>query len=166
MSVYKESWIEDLPHSRMTYPDTFLEKIRYWIWRLYTPFHPYIRDLSTALGIVHHEGRQDFLIGRLRDARTPRELVEYLVSRGYANHFVAWKDAGELVSLRKTNGFRYQYHVRIFEDREIRCHYEYTPEYRPVQHLTQTGFENRSEEFLELLRDWVLPAEPAFAEVQ
>jgi hypothetical protein len=142
----------------MEYPDTLLEKIRYWFWRLYTPFHPYVRDISTTLRIVRHEGRQDFLLGRIHPERGARELVSYLVTQGFGNHFVAWKDTDELVSLRKTEGFRYQYHVRIFTDGEVRCHYEYTPEYRPIQHLIQTGFEERTIEFRNLLKDWIVPA--------
>jgi hypothetical protein len=160
MRVKKEQWMKDLPYSRMTYPDTFFEKILYWIWRFYTPFHPFVRDLGTVTGVVHHDERQEYLIGILRENRSPRELAEYLVGQGYANHFVAWKDADELVSLRRTDGFRYQYHIRIFADGEVRGHYEYTPEYRPVQHLRQTGFENRNAEFMELLTDWVVPVDP------
>lgn len=158
MRAAKEQWIEDVPRSRMIYPSTFFEKILYWIWSVYTPFHPYVRDFSTALRIVRHEGRQDFLIGTIHPSRSTQDLVSYLVTQGFGNHFVAWKDTDELVSLRRPDGFRYQYHVRIFTDGEVRGHYEYTPEYRPIQHLQQTGFEGRSEEFRALLQDWVLPA--------
>lgn len=163
MRLAKEQWIEDVPRSRMIYPDTFLERILYWVWSLYTPFHPYVRDVSTALRVVRHEGRQDFLIGTIHSSRSVRELVSYLVTQGFGNHFVAWKDTDELVSLRRPDGFRRQYHVRIFTDGEVRGHYEYTPEYRPIQHLIQTGFEERTEEFKALLRDWIV-ALPALEE--
>lgn len=159
MGSPKASWIAELPHSRMVYPDTFLEQIRYWFWRLYTPLHPYLRDLSTKLRIIRHEGRQDFLVGKINTEHSVRDFVSYLVAQGFGNHFVAWKDTDELVSLRRTEGFRYQYHVRIFNDGEVRCHYEYTPEYRPIQHLIQSGFEERTAEFRAILEDWIVPAD-------
>ena len=112
----------------MEYPDTFLEKIRYWFWRFYTPLHPYVRDFSTSIRVMRHEGRQDFLMGTIAPTRSVREFVSYLIEQGFGNHFVAWKDTDELVSLRRTIGFRYQHHVRVFTDGEVRCHYEYTPE--------------------------------------
>lgn len=142
----------------MEYPDTFLEKIRYWFWRFYTPLHPYVRDFSTSIRVMRHEGRQDFLMGTIAPTRSVREFVSYLIEQGFGNHFVAWKDTDELVSLRRTIGFRYQHHVRVFTDGEVRCHYEYTPEYRPIQHLIQTGFEEPSAELRDILRDWILPA--------
>jgi hypothetical protein len=157
MSSRKEQWIEDLPRSRMTYPETLLDKMKYWFWRVYTPLHPYLRDISTKIGIVRHEGRQSFLIGTIHPSRSARELVFFLIEQGFGNHFIAWKDTDELVSLRRTVGFRYQYHLRIFNDGEVRCHYEYTPEYRPIKHLIQIGFEERSAEFRDILQDWVMP---------
>lgn len=142
----------------MEYPSAIDDKIKYWFWWIYTPFHPHMRDLATFLGIVKHEKRQDFLLGTLDSSRSVRDFISFLISQGWGNHFVAWKDSGELVSLRRTVGFHYQYHLRVFQDGEIRCHYEYTPEYRPIQHLIETGFEKRSAEFLSLLRDWIVPA--------
>ena len=154
----KDQWIIDVPQSRMSYPTTFLDKCKYWFWRIYTPIHPYVRDISTFIGIVRHSGRQNFLLGTVSPAHTTREFVSFLVEQGFGNHFVAWKDTDELISLRRTDGFRYQYHVRIFTDGEVRCHYEYTPEYRPLRHLFQFGFEARPDEFKKIVRDWVVPA--------
>lgn len=157
MRSVREQWIRDLPRSRMVYPDTFLEKARYWFWRAYTPIHPYVRDLSTAT-VIPYKGRQRFLIGKINPERSLQEFVAHLVAQGFANHFVAWKDTGELVSLRRPDGFRHQYHVRIFADGEVRGHYEYTPEYKPFQHLFQRGFEERTKEFNTFFQDWVVPA--------
>jgi hypothetical protein len=98
-------------------------------------------------------------MGTLNPSRSVREFVTFLVGQGFGNHFIAWRDTDELVSLRKTVGFRYQYHVRVFEDGEVRCHYEYTPEYRPFRHLIQIGFEDRTPEFMEILRDWIVPSQ-------
>ncbi|MHB8913699.1 MAG: hypothetical protein ACYC4I_01680 [Minisyncoccota bacterium] len=151
-------WIKDLPRSRMGRPSTFSEWLRYWFWLVYTPFHPYARDIATRVGIVKHTRRQEFLIGAVDSSRNVRDLVSYLIEKDFGNHFVAWKDPGELISLRRTDGFKRQYHLRIFKDGEIRCHYEYTPEYRPINHLTEIGFENRATEFLNLLQGWIVPS--------
>ncbi|MDB5244887.1 MAG: hypothetical protein JWN18_757 [Parcubacteria group bacterium] len=159
-----ETWISDLPRSRMVYPTNVLDQLKYWIWRVYTPIHPAVRNLSTLLGLdasvfspIDDSGRQDYLFGILHPDRPLRDFVDHLVSHGFGNHFVAWKDSGEVISLRKPLDFRFQYHIRVFHDGEVRCHYEYTPEYRPLQHLTQIGFEDRRSEFELFLRDWIIP---------
>jgi hypothetical protein len=104
-----------------------------------------------------HVGRQDFLLGMLDPARSVHEFVSFLVSEGFGNHFIAWKETNELVSLRRTVDFKYQYHIRIFKDGEVRGHYEFTPEYHPVLHLVRIGFEEKAGEFENLLRGWLLP---------
>ena len=151
-------WIRNLPRSRMGRPTTISERFKYWFWLVYTPIHPRVRDVATWIGFVRHTRRQEFLIGKLESSRNVRDLVSFLIEKDFGNHFVAWKDPGELVSLRRTDGFRRQYHLRIFKDGEIRCHYEYTPEYRPINHLIEIGFENRAAEFLQLLQGWIVPS--------
>ncbi|MFI5260688.1 MAG: hypothetical protein ACHQU0_02770 [Candidatus Paceibacteria bacterium] len=167
MSSRKERWIKDIPRSRMEYPTRFFDQIKYWFWIVYTHFYPAIRRVAYHLGIGEFfinyfeggsKGRQNFLIGTLAPERSARDCAFFLVENGYGNHFVAWKDRGEIASLRKTVGFEYQYHVRIFDDGEIRCHYEYTPECHPFLHMIQAKFEDRSPEFKELLKDWIVPA--------
>ncbi|MFZ3043527.1 MAG: hypothetical protein WA058_00215 [Minisyncoccia bacterium] len=168
MRSQKEQWIRDLPRSRMVYPSSAGDQLKYWLWRLYTPFHPLVRNTSFRLGgklligsvapEVRYEGRQDFLIGTLRPEYSVRELVCFLVAQGFGNHFIAWKDSDELVSLRRVTDFRHQHHIRVFRDGEVRCHYEYTPEYRPVRHLVRVGFEDRTPEFRDLLQDWIVPS--------
>ena len=152
-----EQWIKNLPYSRVAYPESISDQIKYWFWRVYTPFHSTVRDTSTYLGIVKHEGRQDFLLGTIRPEHSIYEFISFLISKGFGNHFVAWKDAGQLVSLRRAVGFKYQYHLRIFSDGEVRCHYEYTPECHPILHLREVGMESRVTEFRSLLNDWIHP---------
>jgi len=149
-------WIRKVPTSRMQYPTALHDKIKYWVWKLYTPFHPHFRDFFTYMGIVRHKGRQNFLVGSIMPSRSVREFVNFLIKNGFGNHFIAWKDTDEIISLRQTVGFRYQYHIRIFNDGEVRCHYEYTPEYRPIKHMIQAVFEDRSLEFRKLLKDWIV----------
>ena len=145
----------------MAYPQSHGDRLKYWFWKFYTPFHAPVRDTSLALGIVRHEGRQDFLLGTLHPERSAYEFVQFLVEQGFGNHFIAWKEDDQLVSLRRTTDFKYQYHVRIFTDGEVRGHYEYTPECHPLLHLREVGMENRADEFLELVREWIVPAERA-----
>ncbi len=151
------AFTDTLPCSRMVYPTSFLNKLKYIFWRLYTPYHPFWRDLLLALGILSHEGRQNFLLGRVAPGESIKSLVTFLISRGYGNHFIAWKDEGEVIGLRYVDNFTYQYHIRIFKDGEVRGHYEYTPECHPVWHFKEVRMEDRRAEFLSLLGDRIVP---------
>ena len=153
------AWIQDIPYSGMVYPDSPLNKLKYAFWRVYTPYHPAVRDLAIKLGIVHHHGRQEWLIGTIAPHLSIQEFVFNLLRQGFGNHFVAWKDDGELISLRHADNFEYQYHLRVFEDREVRALYEYTPEYRPFLHLHKYHIEPKRDYFLNILKDTVVAAE-------
>lgn len=142
----------------MTRPASLWGRLKYHFWNRYTPYHPYVRDALVSLRIVSHSGRQNYLLGTIVPGKTVQELVSFLISRGYGNHFVAWKDDGELVGLRYAESFERQYHLRIFADGEVRGHYEYTTEHRPVRHYRAIGQEARREEFLDLLDGWISPS--------
>ena len=157
-------WARTLPYSRILYPDALHDQVKYYTWLLLTPIHPYVRDTLDYLGVLERmyaqfrpNGRQNFLLGRLAPSETLQSLTLYLVEQGYANHFIALKDRGEVVSLRYTPSFKYQYHIRLFEDGEVRAHYEYTPECHPLWHDREVNFEDRREEFLALLGDKIIP---------
>ncbi len=149
----------------MVYPATLSERLKYLLWRVITPVHPFIRDLipksiiEKRYAMYRPNGRQDYLLGHLSPGETVETVVSFLVDRGYGNHFVALRDEGEVVGLRYVSDFKYQYHLRIFEDGEIRGHYEYTTECHPFLHDKQIGFEARTEEFLELLGDKIVPVD-------
>jgi len=149
-------WVKSLPASQMVYPTALTDRIKYAFWRIYTPYHSWVRDTATKARIVRHEGRQDFLFGVIAPHLTVQEFVMSLIEKGFGNHFVAWKDDGELVSLRYVKDFAFQYHLRIFVDREVRGHYEYTPEYRPVAHIREVGMLERKEDFLIFLQDQIV----------
>jgi hypothetical protein len=158
-------WAHALPASKMVWPSAFFDKWKYIFWRLYTPYHPFFRDTSLKLGIISAEAkvarwgaRQRYLLGNIAPDETIESVVEYLLKNGFGNHFVAWEDEGEVVSLRYVENFKYQYHVRIFEDGEVRAHYEYTPECHPFHHYYEVGFEDRREHFLSILGDRIVPA--------
>jgi hypothetical protein len=157
-----------LPPSRMVFPNTLLDRAKYFFWCCYTPFHPFFRDLAIATKLVSLDKkiakwgrRQDFLLGWVSPEETMRSLIDHLIENGYTNHFIAWEDDGEVASLRYVESFRYQYHIRIFEDGEIRGHYEYTPECCPFRHFKALGLEERREDFLKLLKDKITPSTSA-----
>ncbi len=154
-----------IPYSRMVFPQPFFHKLKYIFWRAYTPFHPFFRDTALALHIVSAKvkaerwgARQNFLLGHIAPQETFESVSTYLVNKGFGNHFVAWEDDGEVVSLRYAPNFATQYHIRIFTDGEVRAHFEYTPECYPLKHYHAVGFEPRREYFLELLGDKIIPS--------
>lgn len=152
-----EAFIRDIPHSRMIYPRSFRDRLKYLFWKVYTPCHPFVRDTTLGLRIFRHEGRQNFILGRVApDHQSLKEFISFLIGKGFKNHFVAWKDSGELVSLRYMEDFAFQYHIRIFKDGEVRGHYEYTPEYRPLSHILEIGMEDRRHEFHRFLGDRIV----------
>lgn len=136
------------------------ERFRQWIWKLVFPFFPYVRDGLLKLGIVRHGIRQFYHVGWLRPGRTPRELEEHLRRYGFDEDRIAWVDPGEIVDLRRRVNFEYQYHLRLFEDGELRGHYELTPEYKPIAHLNERDFSDRRGAFLEFLGDWAVTEKP------
>jgi hypothetical protein len=145
-----------IPHAKMQSPTSALEKLKYLFWFLYTPIHPFGRDLFLKLGIVKHDIRQPFLIGRIDIDTSLENVVRALLLAGYGNHFVAWRDNGEIVSLRYADNFEYQHHIRIFSDGEVRGHYEYTCECHPVWHTKEIGMENRSADFLKIIGAYII----------
>jgi hypothetical protein len=148
--------LEQLPASTVAYPDNFVDQIKYYAWRLYTPLHPRVRTAGIRLGFAKNSGRQDYFLGVLAPEQSLEAFIMHLVQHGYGNHFVAWEDEGQIVSLRHVENFKYQYHLRIYNDGEIRGHYEYTPEYRPIAHTREIGMESRRDDFLKILEGWIV----------
>lgn len=136
-----------LPPSQMVFPARTHDRLKYLFWRMYSPAHPILRDAALALGLIRHVGRNDFLIGHVSPGQTTHEFISDCVKKGYKKHLIAWREEGELVSLRRVCGFQYQYHLRVFEDGEVRGHYEFTPECHPFLHLKGVGIEDRRDVF-------------------
>jgi len=149
--------VKTLPPSEMVYPEALMHRIKYYLWRFYSPYHPTVRDSVIALNVIKNYGRQPNLLGKIAPHLSVEDFITFLVEKGYAYHRVAWEDEGEVVSLRYVENFVYQYHIRVFEDREVRGHYEYTPECYPLLHLWDIGREDKREEFLKLFGDRVIP---------
>jgi len=134
---------------------------KHLFWRVF--IYPVFPSLQRYIGQIPWvrqygpPGRQRWLLGSLAPGRTAEELLDHLVSQGFKNHFIAWQDDGQVASVRKLVGYRYQYHIRIFADGEVRGHYEYTPEARPFAHLKEIDQEERRSELLEFLGYYVIP---------
>lgn len=152
-------WIKRIPRAHVARPTRLKDWVKFGIWFVIVPLHPYGKEVLLWLGLIKHSGRQDFLLGTVAPDETIESVSMHLVEHGYGNHFVAWDDDGQVVSLRHTPNFTYQYHVRIFNDGEVRAHYEFTPESYPFKHLKEIGQEERREEFLELFGNKIVPLE-------
>ena len=126
-------------------------------WRVvYVVYPPFLRMLE-AIGVhcVRH-----FLLGHLSRSRCAEELKAHLIGQGFERAILAWKDPGEELSLRKLDREIFQYHLRLFEDGEIRAHYEYSPEGNPLGHVIKTRFEARREAFRGFLTNFLSKAMP------
>jgi len=134
-----------------------LNDIKESLWYFEKPIHPYIRDGLLALHLIHHHGRQPFHIGYLAPGRSAADLRDYLIKKmGFEDHFPCWIDDGETVDLRFRQNFDWQFHLRIFNDGEIRGHHEYTPESRPIAHLTDRESTACVRDFMNFLGDWAV----------
>jgi hypothetical protein len=145
-----------VPDSVLPRPKKPWSRAEYIFWKIISHWYLATRNTLLALHIIYHHGRQGYLLGRLRNGRTLPGFLSHLETRGFGNHFIAWTDDGQIVSMRKLHGFNRQYHLRIFKDGEIRGHYEYTPESHPIWHMKEVGMEERHEEFMGFLKDWVV----------
>lgn len=136
---------------------TFWDKVKQQVWRgIYRIFPAVQRTLLKWRIVWHEKGRQHYHLGWLAPGRTLEELKRYLHETWhFGNHFIAWVDEGQVLSWRKLDGFRRQYHLRVFTDGEIRGHYEYTPEAHPIDHFREKGEEERHEDFVKFLGEFL-----------
>lgn len=131
----------------------YLKKI---VWFILVPIFPIFRFLSLKLGFSPFQDRQEFHLGYLAPGCSTEDFHDFLKKKNFDVDPIAWLDKGEILSLRLKDGFQYQYHLRLFEDRELRGHHELTPEYSPLGHLWDLNTTIHKEEFKELLGDWLV----------
>lgn len=132
-----------------------LNKLKKSFWVAIKPIFPYIRDILVKLRVIKHPGRQKFLIGKLAPHRNPDELYKHLENQGFEHHTIAWVDEGEVFGMRYLENFHFQYHVRLFTNGEIRGHYEYSVESKPIAHFLEQDIEPRREVFLGYLEGFL-----------
>lgn len=137
---------------------TFGQIIKKNIWRRLYKVFPWLQRHFLKWHLVWHEkGRQPYHIGWLASGKTLKALEKHLHNEwGFGNHFVAWTDRGQVLSWRKLENFDYQYHLRVFKDGEIRGHYEYTPESKPVAHFAEINEQARIDEFKKFLGNYIV----------
>lgn len=137
---------------------TLKQRIKKNLWRHIYPVFPWLQNHLLKWHLIWHEkGRQPYHIGWLAPDKTLEQLEKHLYTKwGFGNHFVAWKDNGQVLSWRKLTNFDYQYHLRVFKDGELRGHYEYTPESKPVDHFIEIGEEPKMDDFYKFLDGYIV----------
>lgn len=146
---------------------TPLDKIKSAIWKVIAPSFPRIRDFLLQIKLIRHQpGRQRYPLGWLPPGVTHHHVEAWLAKHNFKKHHIAWVDEDEILGLRRLETFRYQYHLRIFKDGEIRGHFEVTPEYKPIHHIQEKGMEHRHDIFLDYLREVLnqFPAESTLSQ--
>lgn len=123
-----------------------------YFWKFIYSFWPYV--LRTYEIFFHHH-RQDYLIGRLISPKNKKDLKNHLKKHGFERAIIALKDPGEILNMRKREGKEFQYHLRLFNDSEIRAHYEYAPEAHPITHCFNVKQESKKKHFQELLKGYL-----------
>lgn len=137
---------------------TTSQKIKKNIWSHIYRFFPWLQKHLLKWHLVWHEkGRQPYHIGWLAPGKTLKDLENHLHTNwGFGNHFIAWHDRGQVLSWRKLENFDYQYHLRVFRDGELRGHYEYTPESKPIEHFAEIKEEERREDFKKFIGPYMV----------
>lgn len=131
----------------------YLKKIFWW---LSIPFFPHIRNLWRKFGYAPYPARQKYHFGWLDSNLKVEDFKNFLLSKNFKKARIAWVDEDEILSLRLKKNFKYQYHLRLFKDREIRGHYELTPEYSPIGHLRDIETVSGEEYLKPLLANWLV----------
>jgi hypothetical protein len=137
-----------------------LKTFKQIIWAPVKPIYPFFRNLAIKLRLVKvPDGRQHFHIGYLKSDVDHKKLALHLEKYDFKHQWMAFIDPDEVLGMRKLHDhdYRFQYHVRVFADGEIRGHYEKTPEDFPFDHLNEIGFEDRYEDFVQFLGEHVTP---------
>jgi hypothetical protein len=120
-----------------------------WILRfVYKVLPPVLRVLEK---LKFHNYKQPWVLGHLSKGYSKKDLRKLLVKNGFEDVILTWRDPGEVLGMRKVDKGVFQYHVRLFDDGEIRGHYEYSSEGHAWNHAIEKGFEPRQKYFEKLL---------------
>jgi hypothetical protein len=125
-----------------------------FLWKIiYKVYPPLLRFLEKT---KFHKGRQPYRLGTLNKKYTKKDLEKFLISKGFEDVVLTWKDTGEILGMRKIDKQIFQYHIRLFDDGEIRGHYEYSSEGSPWNHCVEKVFERREKHFKKLLGKFLI----------
>ena len=125
--------------------------IRKKVWKIITPLFPLLRSRLGFLRYLRYKGRESYPIGFIKKGLAIESIENELQKLGFEKYYVAWIDQGEVLGMRKPEGFEKQYHIRIFNDGEIRGHFELTPEYRAFKHFFDIGKTANTEDFKRMI---------------
>ncbi|MBP9714870.1 MAG: hypothetical protein KBD52_00035 [Candidatus Pacebacteria bacterium] len=101
--------------------------------------------------------RQSYHVGWLAKEKTLEDLRFFLHKEwGFGGQFKANIDNGEVLSWRKLEDNNRQYHLRIYEDGEIRGHFEVIPEHKPISHFLRIGQRDTKKDFVNFLGDFIV----------
>ncbi len=125
--------------------------IKKYFWKFAYFSYPYLRDFCLFIRITKHKGRQNYKVGFLKKKITKNKFKTLLKTKGYEQSILSWIDDDEVLSMRKRIN-KFQYHIRLFKDNEIRAHYEYSPESAPIKHYYESMFIPKKQYFKKLLK--------------
>ena len=125
-----------------------------FFWRVIYVIWPPVLRLIEFLKI--HNSRQKYLLGHLSLNNNIETLTEFLLTQGFELDLIALRDPGQILGMRKLDTPLYQYHIRLFCDGEIRGHYEYSPEAKPIAHSFENGIEPRKDFFNKILTGYLV----------
>lgn len=94
------------------------------------PFFPFVQWISVSSGMVPgvHTydtlGRQPFVVGYLEESFDLAAIKKHLKTQGFFTNRVALSDEGQALSMRRLCATHptHQFHLRIFDDGEVRGH--------------------------------------------
>lgn len=115
------------------------------------PIFPLLQWLMFSIGAMKPPTkRYPFVVGVLKGGVSFKDATRHLKAWGFFPSRITYIEPGQVLSLRRLDEARpiLEYHIRIFEDREVRGHYEYTPEDRPIEHMKEAVMEERRDEFI------------------
>ena len=124
-------------------------------WHVVYAVQPPIRKVLQACGMGN--SRKPYMLGKLNAKKYSLEDFEkHMSSIGFEHVKLAWCEDGEVLSMRRVDGLKFQWHVRVFEDGEVRGHYEYSAEGNPIHHLRGKVFQDDKDFLLSLLGDYIV----------
>jgi hypothetical protein len=121
-------------------------------WKFAYFMYPYVRDFTLFTRVVKHGGRQKYHLGYIKRSLSVDDFYFHLEKQGFEHSILSWIDDGEILSLRKRVDKKFQYHIRLFQDGEVRGHYEYSPESQPLAHYFEYMFVPGDEYFKKVLK--------------
>jgi hypothetical protein len=123
-------------------------------WNIIYKLFPIVRNVLLRVGIIwHSKKRQPFAVGKLTEDVSLATCRKHLIEKGFEKNILAWIDSGEVISMRKIDPIQphCHYHIRIFNDGEVRGHYEKMPERHPIDHFLERGMQDRADYFRSIM---------------